>query len=108
MKNWKIFFIISIILLIISNITWAYQTLDLGIARNYEKITCEEWKSDAKNLESILKSFKTKNQIFEFLNSNNIKYEKIEKEKGNENYIVLGSFSILYNDLGEVIGLEPN
>lgn len=81
----KYLFWLSTVALIISNLFWAYETLDNAVGRDYYKVSCEEYLNDRNNFKTIVDSIETKNKLIAFLTKNNIRFEGFDKE---DNYVI--------------------
>jgi hypothetical protein len=79
--------------------------IDNAIGHGYYKVSCEEYKIDADNFQTILNSFDIEEDLIKFLEQNGIDFELINKAS-NENYIILGSTGVLFDDSGKIIGEE--
>jgi hypothetical protein len=99
MKNiWKFLFWICLIITIVSNVFWIYNTLENAVGNNYYKVSCEEYYKDVSILKVIIEKKETKKELISFLENNNVKFESFSK--GAENIIVLNSFSIAFDKNG--------
>ncbi len=84
---------------------WVYQIIDNAVGHEYYKVGCEEYKVDSDNFQIILNSFEMKDELISFLDENGIEYEQINKAE-NENYIILGSTGVQFDDSGKIYGEE--
>ena len=102
MKVWKVLFWITIISFIVSNTFWIYQVVDNAVGHGYYKASCEEYKANSEILELTLRSYGDKDELIDFLEEKAIQFE-IHNKADNENYIVIGTLDIQFNDDGEII-----
>ena len=105
MKSWKALFWIAVILLLTSNIFWIYQIIDNAVGHGYYKVSCEEYKANSDILEWTLRSYQNKDELINFLKDKGIQFE-IYNKANNENYVVIGTIGIQFNDDGEIITEE--
>ena len=97
-KNWKILFWIALIILVISNVFWAYITVNNAVGQSYYKVTCDEYYHDMIEFKKILETQKTKNEIIDFLIDYEVKFDTVQK--GNDFTITMNSFSIKFDNKG--------
>lgn len=101
MKIYKPLFWITITILIITNSYWFYLTIDNAVGHHYYQISCDEYSKDISEFRKIFISEKlNKDETLEFLNSNNIKFEIINK--GNNSIILFNSFSLVFDKKGNL------
>ena len=55
MKKWKISFFVMLVILIASNLFWAYQVLDQGITVTYHQVTIDNQKKSIEILGRLIK-----------------------------------------------------
>lgn len=102
MKAWKISFWIVTTLLVISNLFWIYQLIDINVGKSYYQVSCDEYKANSDILDSTLHTYENINDLFAFLEKHEIEFETISKSD-NENYIIIGSLAIPFHNTGEII-----
>lgn len=103
-NRYKSLFWATIIILILSNVYWLYQTVDNAVGHSYYQVNCEEWKDDLKELKKVLPIELNKNDMVNFLAHKDIAYNGFAK--GEEFVIQLHSFDFVYNQNGQLIQLN--
>ena len=102
MKNkWRSLFWISLVVLIISNLFWFYQTIDSAVGRSYLEVSCNEYEKDMLLYKKIVESKKNKLELLQFLKKNNI--DVVGFQKGEGYIISFNSFSVEYDEKGNKI-----
>jgi hypothetical protein len=100
-SHWKILFWISIVLLIVTNLLWLYNTIDNAVGHHYYSIGCEEYRQDAEVCHHLLASSASKDEVIRLLDSGEIHYETFDK--GTEFIISLHSFDLVFDKDGRLV-----
>lgn len=100
-RTYKILFWITLIILVLSNLFWIYQTIDNAVGQNYYKVSCDEYYQDMLRFKQVLETKSTKREAINFLESNNVEYESFHK--GIEFIITFDSFELKYDTNGKLI-----
>ena len=100
MKWWRFLFYVCLFLLIVTNIGWFYIALDNAVTNSYTDVVLNEYQNDAQTLKNMLNSFKTKNELLEFVNKHDIPHSSVQK--GDRFIISFSSFDIFFNSNGDL------
>lgn len=102
MKNiWKILFWISLIILLLTNLFWMYQTIDNAVDKGYYDVSCNEYEKDMLLYKKIVESKKNKSELFQFLKNNDI--DVVGFHKGEGYIISFNSFYVEFDKKGNKI-----
>ena len=105
-RQYKLLFWITLIFLFISNSFWIYQTIDNAVGQNYYKVSCDEYYEDMLKFKQVIETKSTRKNAMDFLEKNKIEYDRFQK--GTKTIISFGSFSLAYNENGELITEKEN
>lgn len=105
-QTYKIRFCLTLVILVLSNIFWVYQTIDNAVGHTYYKVSCEEYYQDMLKFKQIVETKSTRKEAINFLKINKIKYESFQK--GTEYIIIFNSFALVYDEKWELISSEEN
>ncbi|MGK7391379.1 MAG: hypothetical protein ACNS60_13570 [Candidatus Cyclobacteriaceae bacterium M2_1C_046] len=97
---WKILFWICLVLLLATNISWLYHTIDVAVGHGYYQVSCNEYQKDILSLKQILYTKKSKKEALEFLDAYKIDHEGFQK--GEDFIISLSSFQLIYGPDGRL------
>ena len=96
---WKKLFWISLIILVISNLFWLYKTVDISVGHNYYEESCDGYYKDMTQFKKILDNYQTKRELIDFLESNHVRFDSIQK--GSDFIVTFNSFSITFDKNGK-------
>ena len=105
-RSYKILFWTTLIILVISNIFWIYQTIDSAVGQNYYMDSCDEYYQDMLKFKQILETKSTKREAINFLKTNNVEYKSFQK--GTEFIISFDSFALEYDRDGKLISNDKH
>lgn len=102
----KIGLIISVLLLVGTNVFWMYQATDTAIGIHYRKVSCEEYRKDANQLFEALKLIESKEEMMNWLRNNKIEYNGFDK--GTQYVMQFNSFDFVFSENGELLETNQN
>ena len=94
-------FLLALTLLIISNLFWVYQVLDLSVTSHYQQDSCSRYDADRRQLVELLVHRQSKQELLKFLSHYKLSYEIDQKD--DRSIISLESFSLEYELDGQLV-----
>ena len=99
--RWKTAFWTSILVLLLSNLFWAYQVLDNAVGMTYYKDSCGNYQSDMQELKEILETKTSKETVLAFLEHHHVQFDSFHK--ADDFIIQLNSFELIYDKNGQLV-----
>ncbi len=98
---WKIFSVLFLVLLVLSNGYWFYQVLDRDVHMSYYSDSCEKQSKDKAVLLDILRGFNSKEKTLCFLRDHQVEFDSFDK-RGEGFTISLNSFDLSFDEIGKL------